>query len=164
MIGMATREFRWRVLASCLFTGHALQPTMAGLPMLKQPWLGYYAVLSNKNCQLRISAADPATDKLTKVVIRGKSEGTASLEITVEQSRGIIFLGGRILDPGLFKNPLRCSFTATFPNVIPNYGGEPKSENPDDRSAKRAAKEQEKADEKKLKEASLSLKWTDGKK
>lgn len=214
IIGMATRHFKSCAFASCLFAANALQPAIAELPMLKQPWLGYYAVFSNKNYQLRIGAADPkvivapipqggtpvwdsqfihldigieetlpdgktivrplegaslesadpATDKLTKVVIRGKSEGNASLEITVEQSRGIIFLGGRVLDPGIFKNPLRCSVTTTFPSVMPNHGDEPKSENLDDRSAKRAAKEQEKANEKKLKGDSISLKWTDGKK
>lgn len=211
---MASRRLGWFAMTVCLFAVNPLQPAMAGLPMLQQPWLGFYAVFSNKNCQLRISAADskiivapipqgetpvgddrsiqlqigieetlpdgktivrpldgaslessdPATDKLTKVVIRGKSEGDASLEITVEQSRGIISLGGRVMDPGIFKNPLRCAVTMTFPSVMPNHGSEPKSGNSDDRSAKRELKEQEKADAKKLKEDFLGLKWTNGNK
>lgn len=214
IIGMAMCHFKRSALASCQLSFLAPLPAFAGLPILKQPWLGYYAVFSNKDYQFRISAADskvmiapipqgetpvgddrsilieigieetlpdgktivrpletgsletadPATDKLTKVVIRGKSEGNASLEITVEQSRGIISLGSRVMDPGTFKNPLRCSVATTFPRVMTNRGSEPKSGISDDRSAKRALKEQEKADTKKLKEDSLSLKWTNGKK
>lgn len=110
-----------------------------------------------------LESTDSATDKLTKSVIRGKTAGDASLEITIEQSRGIIFIGSHVLDPGTIKNPIRCSVTTVFPNVNPPAKVESNQGEVNERDAKRAAKKEAKAAEKKLKEDCVDLKWTDGK-
>ena len=83
-------------------------------------------------------------------MIRGKVTGDASFEITLEQNRGLITLGGRLLDSGnLKKNPLRFSLRVSFPAAYPN-------ENQDDKNAARAF-------QKKIEDDHLDLTWTDGK-
>ena len=110
-----------------------------------------------------LETADPASDKLGKCIIRGKTAGTANLEITIEQSRGIVFVGSRVLDPGTLTNPIRCFVTAVFPNVNPPAMAANNPEEVNERDAKRAAKKEAKAAEDKLKDDSVDLKWTDGK-
>ena len=64
-----------------------------------------------------LSSAQPTTDKLQKTTITGKVTGDASFEVTFEQQRDVILIGGRLLDPGtLTKNPLRFSIRCTFPD------------------------------------------------
>jgi hypothetical protein len=198
--------------ASCLITAVGIQPISAELPMLDQPWLGYYAVYANKSYEFKITApdgnitliplsegapvsenllvsinagieetlpdgkivsspirpdtlesADPASDKLAQCVIRGKTAGDASLEITIEQSHGIVFVGSRVLDPGTLTNPIRCFVTVVFPNIYPPAAAASTEEGVDERDAKRAAKKEAKAAEDRLKGDSIDLKWTDGK-
>ncbi|MEY4246342.1 MAG: hypothetical protein RLZZ245_3927 [Verrucomicrobiota bacterium] len=110
-----------------------------------------------------IESADPATDQLSKSIIRAKTVGEASLEITIEQSRGIVFIGSRVLDPGTIKNPIRGVVTAIFPNVNPPAKEANNHGELDERDAKRAAKKEAKAAEDRLKDDSIDLKWTDGK-
>lgn len=105
-----------------------------------------------------LETSDSPTDKLEKTVFRAKAEGGASFEVTVEQSRGMIFLGGRILDPGTLKNPLCVAFSAAFANPYP-YDLKPVDETEDEREKKKLLK----AFEKKIHGDSISLKWTDGK-
>lgn len=111
-----------------------------------------------------LESADPATDKLGKSVIRGKTAGDAVLEITIEQSRGIVFIGSRVLEPGAFTNPLRGSVTVGFPNVNPPAAPGNANGEINEREAKRAAKKKAKETEDRLKEDSLSLKRIDGQK
>jgi hypothetical protein len=111
-----------------------------------------------------LESADPATDKLGKSVIRGKTAGDAVLEITIEQSRGIVFIGSRVLEPGAFTNPLYGSVTIDFPKVNPPAAPGNANGGINEREAKRAAKKKAKETEDRLKEDSLSLKRIDGQK
>lgn len=97
-----------------------------------------------------LESAQPATLKPQQIVIRGKVTGEASFEVFVNEDRGVISMGGRLLDPGtLTKNPLRFSIRLKFPDAYP--------------SAKEAGdKKEEKELKKKLKNDRLQLSWTDG--
>jgi hypothetical protein len=65
-----------------------------------------------------LASAQPATDKLQKTTITGKVTGDASFEVTIEQQRDVISIGGRLLDPGtLKKNPLRFAIHCEFPDA-----------------------------------------------
>ncbi|MEY3898139.1 MAG: hypothetical protein RLZZ214_3660 [Verrucomicrobiota bacterium] len=110
-----------------------------------------------------LESNDPATDKLSKSTLRAKTAADASLEITIEQARGVVFVGTRVLDPGTLKNPLRGFVTAVFPVTMPGAEAVKQQENLDERDAKRAAKKAAKEAEEKLKENVVDLKWTDGK-
>jgi hypothetical protein len=97
-----------------------------------------------------LESAESATDRLEKTVIRGKVTGDAAFEMTVEQDRGVISIGGRITDPGkLTTNPLRFFVSATIPNV---YSRD-----------KRVEKKDIKAFEKKIKDDGIAIEWIDGK-
>jgi hypothetical protein len=56
----------------------------------------------------------PATNKISQAVIRGKVTGDASFEAFLNEDRGTISLGGRIIDQGTLKNPLRFAIRLTF--------------------------------------------------
>jgi hypothetical protein len=96
-----------------------------------------------------LSSAEAASDKLVKTVIKGKVTGDAAFEATIEQDRGVISLGGRVVDPGTLKNPLRFAIRVRFPEAY-------KYNNPKD-------KKEEKAFEKKIEDDRIDMKWTDGK-
>lgn len=96
-----------------------------------------------------LQSPQAATDKLVKTVIRGKVTGDAAFEVYLEQDRGIITMGGRVVEPGTLKNPLRFSLKVTFPNAYPEKKLDDKND--------------EKAFDKLLKEDRIELKWTDGK-
>lgn len=97
-----------------------------------------------------LTSEQPATDKLEKVVIRGKVTGDASFEVTLEHLRDTISLGGRLLSPGpLSKNPLRFSLRVKFPSAYP------KEMLTDKKDSKLFAK--------KIAADHLTLTWTDGK-
>jgi hypothetical protein len=104
-----------------------------------------------------------ATEKLEKAVIRGKVTGDAEFELNLEQNRGIIFIGGRVLNPGtLTKNPIRFVVRARIPNAYPAAENKP-GDAPDD-DDKKKAKKSGKAFLKKIEDDALVVKWTDGKK
>jgi hypothetical protein len=97
---------------------------------------------------------DTPTEKLEKTTIRGNVTGGAEFELKLEQVRGIIFIGGRVLNAGtLTKNPVRFAVRVRIPNAYPY----------DDTQAASADKKAERAFIKKLKGDSLQVKWTDGK-
>lgn len=99
-----------------------------------------------------LESAQPATDKPKNIVFRGKVKGDAAFEVSMNEDRGVVSLGGRLLDPGtLTKNPLRFSIRMKFPDAYPyeKKGGD---------------KKQQKAFEEKSKGDRLQLMWTDGKK
>lgn len=65
-----------------------------------------------------LESEQEASDDINKLVIRGTTTGDAVYELIIEQSRDIISIGGRVLDPGkLTKHPLRFAVRATLPNV-----------------------------------------------
>ena len=68
-----------------------------------------------------LETADPPTTKLEKTSFRGKVTGDASFEVFIENNRGDFTIGGRVLDPGKIKNPLRFTIQVKFPNAYP-YG------------------------------------------
>lgn len=97
-----------------------------------------------------LGSSDAPTEKLEKTTIRGKVTGDAEFELKLEQVRGVIFIGGRILNTGkLTKNPIRFAVRVHFPNAYPYE---------DDEAGKTG-----KAFLKKIKGDSLAVKWTDGK-
>lgn len=103
-----------------------------------------------------LEGIQPATTKLEKSVIRGKVAGDAAFEAVFEQSRGIISMGGRILDPGTLKNPQFCIRT-TFPTL------EIEKKAPAASLSKRDAKKLEREMARKTKSGTMELKWTDSK-
>jgi hypothetical protein len=114
-----------------------------------------------------LETSDPITTKLEKVAFRAKVEGGASFEVTVEQTRGIIFIGGRILDPGTLKNPLRILVSVAFPSlyiadtrVLADTG---EKDEKDEKKDEREKKKLQKAFERKIQGDRLSMKLKDGK-
>ncbi len=104
-----------------------------------------------------LTSGQPATDKLEKTVIRGKVTGDAPFEITIEHLRGLISLGGRLLEPGTHaQNTLRFSIRLKFPSA---YAKNQKGGNKDEKDEKKDAR----AFEKKISNDCIDLKWTDGK-
>jgi hypothetical protein len=61
-------------------------------------------------------STDPATEKLKKVVIAGKTVGNAAFEMTLEKTQGAIAIGGHMLNQGSHSNPLRFTIRTDFPN------------------------------------------------
>ena len=66
-----------------------------------------------------LQSAQAATERLGKAIITGKVAGDATFECTVEQSRGTILIGGRVLESGTLKNPLRLVIRAAFSSPYP---------------------------------------------
>lgn len=97
-----------------------------------------------------LESSSPATDKLENAVIRGKVTGDASFEVTLEQERGVISVGGRMLDPGKLKAPSRFVVRVRFPSAYPHV-------------RKLRDKDDEKAFQKKVEDDQIDLRWTDGK-
>ncbi len=73
-----------------------------------------------------LESSDPATDQLKKVVFRGQVTGGATFEATIEQSRDIVSIGGRVTDPGPTTNPLAFSVITR----IPYFSGHMKKDTP----------------------------------
>ncbi len=97
-----------------------------------------------------LESAQPATHKPQQIAIRGKVTGEASFEVFVNEDRGVISLGGRLLDPGtLTKNPVRFSIRLKFPDAYPYDSAT------GDRKEEKELKEKTKNDR-------LQLNWTDG--
>ena len=97
-----------------------------------------------------LKSTEPVADSLVKTAFTGNITGDASFEVTIEQQRNVISIGGRILDPGtLKKDQLRFAIHVKFPN--PYY------------SAITTGKKEEKAFEKIVGKDRIDLKWTDGK-
>jgi hypothetical protein len=95
-----------------------------------------------------LESSEKPTDELEKIVLRAKVTGDAAFETTIEQVRGVISIGGRIVDPGTLKNPLKFVVRATFPTIY--------------RNTVLTDKRAEKAFLKKIEDDEIALKWTDG--
>jgi hypothetical protein len=96
-----------------------------------------------------LQSAQPATEKLSKAVITGKVAGAAAFEVTIEQIRGTIFIGGHVTDPGTIKNPLHFAVYAGIPSLYPN--------------TKTTNKKEELAFQKKVSSDHITIKGVDGK-
>ncbi len=94
-------------------------------------------IITKKIIPESLASAQPATDKLQKTTITGKVTGDASFEVTIEQQRDVISIGGRLLDPGtLNKNPLRFAIHCDFPD--PYYNAKKYSKEKNDAKAAKA--------------------------
>ena len=69
-----------------------------------------------------IQSEQPATAKIAGagIVIRGKVKGDATFEIFLDESRGSLLFGGRLLHSGSSQNPLRLSIQAKFNDLLPS--------------------------------------------
>lgn len=102
-----------------------------------------------------LESTQPANDDFETLVIRGKVTGDASFEVTIEQKRGVISIGGRVVDPGTLKKyPLRFAVRARFPTAYPTRKDKDKKEDKD--------KKVDRVFQKKLKDDRIDLKWVDG--
>ncbi len=101
-----------------------------------------------------IESAQAPNGNFDKTVLTAKVNGDAVVEATFEQIRGVISVGGRVLEPGpLVKNPLRFAARMYFPTPYPH---DLPGEKPDDKKVVKAFEE-------KIKNDRIDLKWTDGK-
>lgn len=105
-----------------------------------------------------LATDDPPDARLSKTRFRGKADNDAVMEVRVEASNRVIFLGGQVLDKGKSVNPQHVRFS------IPMHGayGADKAriaeiKNPDDKA------EEEKEFVKKIRNDVLSLKLANGK-
>ncbi len=97
-----------------------------------------------------LESAQVATNKPKDIVIQGRVTGDAKFEVTVNEDRGVVSLGGRLLDPGTLKNPLRFSLRLKFGEAYPSE------------KTVRDRREQKEFEDK-TRGDSLQLTWTDGK-
>jgi hypothetical protein len=198
------------LLAVALISG--LPNADAELPILEQPWLGYYAAFDNKRFTITVTpqgeisiipknekdeqvsrklaidikagieetlpdgkvvmkaikvdtleSAQAPSGNLEKTAIRGKVTGDAEFELNLEQNRGIILIGGRVLKPGsLSKNPIRFVVRANIPNAYTKSPANPNDSDGAKKAKEKQAKKAEKALLDKIKNDALVLKWTDG--
>lgn len=65
-----------------------------------------------------LESTSPATAKPDKIVFKGKAEGDVKFEAYFEVSRGLVMMGGKILEKGTVTNPLRFTISTKFP---PSY-------------------------------------------
>lgn len=154
----ANKSFQFSITSKCYIT-------IAPIGIQSGPFTGVPIVFNLVEClpdgkiithpvlPETLESDQSATDKLEKVVIRGKCSGGASLEVTFEQNHGVILMGGHVTDPGPLKqNPLSLLIHVNFPHLYP-YETEKKDEW--DRKTKKAF-------EKKVSQDKIQLKWRDG--
>lgn len=97
-----------------------------------------------------LESTSPATKELKNISFRGKVKGDATFEVVINEERGAIVLGGRVLTPGTLKGPLRFAIRAKVPAAYP--------------SAKKAGDRKiERAFEDKIKNDRLTVEVLDGK-
>lgn len=95
-----------------------------------------------------LESAQVATDKPQNVVFHGSVTGDAGFEVFVDEENGGISLGGRLLDAGKLKNPVRFLIELKIPDAY-------------SKAKKDGDKKQVKAFEEKIKKDRLQLAWTD---
>lgn len=97
-----------------------------------------------------LESPQPATEKFKETIITGKIERGAAFELTIQQKRGVITIGGKVTDPGPLKAE-NLRFVAS-PQILNFYGAE-----------KLRLEDDPKAFEKLLENSYVALKWTNGK-
>ena len=134
---------------------------LATSPFIVRITIGIEEVLPDGKTLLRqikpetLESAQGPNGNFEKTVVTGKVSGDAVFEVTMEQNRGVITMGGRVADPGpLVKNPLRFTARMNFPAAYPY----------DLKGDKQNDKKAVKLFEEKIESDLLQLKWTDGKK
>lgn len=100
-----------------VFVGFVVEETMPDGKVVQRPLAGD-----------SMESDHPATDKLDRVVIKGKARGDTSVEVYIEENRGALSLGGKIVDPGTCKNPLRFGVQLRFQNAYLNIKKEGKKD------------------------------------
>jgi hypothetical protein len=93
-----------------------------------------------------LTSTSAATVKPGVILFTGKTEGDVKFEAYFEVSRGVVLVGGRILEKGTVTNPLKFSVQAIFPQAY------------------KTAKKGEKEWEKKVEDDKLEVRFADGKK
>lgn len=97
-----------------------------------------------------LESAQPATNKPLNIVVKGKATGDAAFEVFINEERGVISLGGHLLEPEKSKNPLRFAIELKIPSVYAEV-------------KKNGDKKAEKAFEDRTRRDRLQLIWTDQK-
>jgi len=92
-----------------------------------------------------LTSTSAATVKPGVILFTGKTDGDVKFEGYFEVSRGVVFVGGRILDKGTVTNPLKFTVQAIFPQAYKN------------------AKKGEKEWQKKVEDDKLEVRLADGK-
>lgn len=101
-----------------------------------------------------LTSEQAATDKLERVVIRGKVSADAAFEAVFAQDRGVISMTGRVMETGGFKkNPIRFGVQVRFPDTYPKWMREDRWKS--DEKAMAALQKQMKAE-------IIRITWTDG--
>jgi hypothetical protein len=108
--------------------GEPLSQLLVSLDFVVDETMPDGQVVSRKVARETLSADAPAAAKLDRVVIKGKARGDTSVEIYMDENRGGIAIGGRIVDPGTCKNPLRFSVQLKFQNAYPKAKKDGKKE------------------------------------
>jgi hypothetical protein len=98
-----------------------------------------------------LETKNPATNKPKNVVFTGKVTGDIEFEATVSEERGMILLGGRLLNAAALKNPTQFSIEVDIPSTIPKAKAD-------------ANKKETKELEDQIKRDKVQITWTDGKK
>lgn len=98
------------------------------------------------------SSQAPAKE-IKDVTFSGKVTGDASFEAKLEENRGVISVGGKLLSPGTLKNPVRFAVKVVFPNAYAD----------DSKEDKEMDKKKAKAFEDKIEKDRIQLKWLQGK-
>lgn len=107
-----------------------------------------------------LKSAQPAANKIEKVVFTGEVKGGGVLEVTVEQSRNNFLIGGRVVEPGPSKNLKRFALIGRSPRFYAPYETTKVNQTEE---AKALQTKREKALEKKVEGETLNLKLLDGK-
>jgi hypothetical protein len=132
--------------------GESLSPRLGvGVEFVVQETLPDGKVVTKVVKQETLESENPASSNWSSATFRGKVTGDAAFEVTIDDDRGKISMGGKLLDPGQLKNPLKFGIRVNFPNGYPHATDKPEG------------KKAEKAFAEKIKNDRLQLKRTDGK-
>lgn len=128
--------------------GEAIQKQVVAVDFLVEETLPDGKVVRRQVKTETLESAQPATTRPQDIVIRGKVTGDASFEMFASEGQGGIALGGRLVDPGTSKNPMRFAISLKFPNVYVD-------------AKKDGDKKEVKEFEEKIKKDKVQLVWTD---
>jgi hypothetical protein len=112
-------------------------------------------VTSRKIDVASLETKDKPIFKQGKATFRGKVTDDATFEAHIEIARGTILVGGRLLEAGKIKNPLRFGVRTTFLSAYKSSNKGEKTEKEEKDAAKAFAK--------KIKGDRIEITWTDGK-
>jgi len=108
-----------------------------------------------------LETTDEPTDKPGKVSYRGKVAGGATIEVGIEFSRRDIHIGGRIVDPGESKNPLRFILVTRTPPYYRFYQEQQRLTSGTEEDKAKIIRDNERQREK-IKKETMTLRRIDG--